>query len=149
MKLNDCIACKPPKEFQNLDILIARYWTIRLHVNQTHLASCVIVLNRHLEDLFDITSEEGEELFHLTKLLRDVIKEQFKSKLFNYVSLGNVIRHLHLQIIPRYDQDIKFDNKVFHDKNWGKNFALTEEGSLISPTIKAKIAKVIKDNLNI
>lgn len=149
MKPSDCPACKPSVEFKNLNIFAGQYWTIRLHTNQTYLASCVIVLNRHLEDLFDIRSEEKEELFHLTKMLREVIRAQFKPNLFNYVSLGNVIKHLHLQIIPRYDQSREFDNLIFHDKNWGKNYTLTPEGNLIPQATKVKIAQIIKMNLNI
>ena len=147
MMPNVCVACKPPKEFQDLDILAGQYWTIRLHVNQTYLASCVIVLNRHLEDMFNISPEEREELFHLTRSLRDVIRTQFKSNLFNYVSLGNVIKHLHLQVIPRYDHDVEFDNLKFYDHNWGKNFTLTDTDNLIPQATKVKIIKVIKDSL--
>ncbi len=145
----ECLGCRPPKEFLDLNILVSRFWTVRLHHNQTFLASCVIVLNRHLEDMFNISPEEREELFHLARSLRDVIRTQFKSNLFNYVSLGNVIKHLHLQVIPRYDHGVEFDNLKFYDHNWGKNFTLTDTGNLIPQATKAKIAKVIKDNLNI
>lgn len=93
-----------------------------LAINQRYLGKCIIRLRRHLEDFFDINEEELKEFFVITKRLRNVIKEIFGADMFNYATLGNVVRHVHLHFIPRYSKSTTFLGVTFEDENWGDNY---------------------------
>ena len=104
---------------KNLVIEGYEYWTLKLHRNQVYLGRCFVVLNRHVEDFFNISKDEANELFDISKNTRDALNKIFKPDLFNYGSFGNFIPHVHLHIIPRYSKPVVFDKKEFVDKNWG------------------------------
>ena len=42
----------------------------------------------------------------------------FQPDLFNYASLGNEIRHLHIHVVPRYKKQRIFQGIEFIDKKW-------------------------------
>lgn len=141
MKNMKCFLCQKNK---NLLIKKYKYWTVLIHLNQCYLGRCVIKLNRHIVDLFDITQKERNELFRVMKRLRNALKKLFQPDLFNYASLGNEVQHLHFHLIPRYKTERFFGNIKFLDKNWGKNCWPHGEKEL--PTsILNKLRKTIKN----
>ncbi|MCL5438382.1 MAG: HIT family protein [Patescibacteria group bacterium] len=112
--------------------------------DQYYLGRCVILLKRHLEDFFDINENELKELFKITKNLRDVVKKVFGADMFNYATLGNVERHVHLHFIPRYSKKVVFKGIAFEDKNWGKNYAPYNKNFKIPKNVLMKIKDTIK-----
>lgn len=136
-------------EFCNLKgLTIKEYknWVVHLSDDQRYLGRCIIRLRRHLEDFFDINEEELKELFEITKKLRDAIKEIFGAGMFNYATLGNVVRHVHLHFIPRYSKKVNFLGIIFEDERWGQNYAPYNKFK-ISQEIKSKIIDKIKKKL--
>lgn len=122
------------RDNKNLLIKEYNYWTLELHSNQAYLGRCLVILKRHTEDLFDITKDEAKELFDISKSTRDALVKIFKPELFNYGSLGNFVKHVHLHIIPRYSKPRLFDKIEFIDEKWGdfyypynKNFKISNE----------------------
>ncbi len=122
------------------------YWSIFIH-NQCYLGRCAVALNRHIEDLAEITLEEREELFEILKKVRDSIKKSFGANLIGYISVGNVTRHLHVHVIPRYDHEVEFEEVVFKDERWGKNHAPYDRDFKVSDEISNKIKEKILENL--
>lgn len=118
----NCEFCNLKEEFKELTIKEYKYWIVDLAINQRYLGKCIIRLRRHLEDFFDINEEELKEFFVITKRLRNVIKEIFGADMFNYATLGNVVRHVHLHFIPRYSKSTTFLGVTFEDENWGDNY---------------------------
>jgi len=138
-----CFLCEDNK---NLLIKKYKYWTIIIHPNQCYLGWCIIKLNRHIVDLFDITIKERNELFRIIRQLRKSLKDLLKPNLFNYASLGNKVRHLHVHVVPRYKNKRSFEDIKFMDKNWGRNFSPHGEQKL--PTdILDKLRELIKQKL--
>ena len=76
-----------------------------------------------------------------------MIIKLFGANLFNYASLGNDIRHLHIHFIPRYDHEVIFQNKKFKDERWNKNYSPYPEDFNISPDIIEKIKQKIGSEL--
>lgn len=142
-----CLLCFPEKKFKNLEIKKYKYWRVELRKNQNYLGWCFIILNRHVEDLMDITREEQQELFQITKRLRNVLKKLFNPDLFNYAALGNKINHTHLQVIPRYEKEIKFLGINFKDQNWGRNYSPYDQKFVVSEKVLKKIKKSIQETL--
>lgn len=127
-----CPLCNIKKE---LVIKKYKYWTLFINPNQCYLGRCKIKLNRHIIDLFDASQKERDELNKIIPKLRNALKELFNPDLFNYASLGNHIRHLHIHFIPRYRRKRKFKNIEFKDKRWGKNFTPYKEFKIPSHTL--------------
>ena len=140
--------CNPDGEYKDFVIKKFKYWRVELNCQQTYLGWCLVILNRHLEDLIDITKEEQAELFEVSKKVRDAIKESFHPDMFNYASLGNQTAHLHLRIIPRYSKPVKFGNIEFKDERWGKNYSPYNKNFKIPKEVETKIRDTIKEKLS-
>ncbi len=99
------------------------YWTAYLKKNQAYLGTTIIALNRHIPDLFSATKEEIEELQTIIVRLTGMMKELFGAKMFAYMaqsSLENL--HANIQIIPRYDQKVRFGDVTFSDPQFGRGY---------------------------
>jgi diadenosine tetraphosphate (Ap4A) HIT family hydrolase len=100
-------------EYKSFIIKKYNYWRVELSRDICHLkGKCLIILKNHKEDFFDICPKQAKEFFDIAKALRDVIKNLYGTDMFNYESLGNSIRHLHVHVTPRYKKEkaIKFPN---------------------------------------
>ncbi|MBI4054148.1 MAG: HIT family protein [Candidatus Doudnabacteria bacterium] len=122
-------------------------WVIHLSPFQCYLGWCDISLGRHLEDLFEVSSEEWKELFLVTGKLKSAVQLSFQNDIFNYSSLGNRARHLHLHVIPRYRQAKEFDGVKFTDARWGRNYSPYDKSFQIAESTKDKIIETIRKGL--
>ncbi|MDP2641460.1 MAG: HIT family protein [Candidatus Yanofskybacteria bacterium] len=104
-----CEMCDRPNKWSNWDIKEYRYWRVGLHPDQRYLGRSLIMLNRHAEDLLEMTQEERGELFQILRMLTDALTKLFSPNKFNYASLGNEMPHLHLHVIPRYASPRQFE----------------------------------------
>lgn len=121
------------------------HWTVYLHPNQCYLGRCIVVLKRaHVSDLFDIRPNEKEELFVITKVLRDILKTTFQPDLFNYAVQGNIDPQLHLHVIPRYKEPRTCAGMTFTDHNWGKNYSPYDHSFTVSDLVLNQIKMMIK-----
>ncbi len=140
----ECFLCQDNEE---LIIKKYKYWTILIHKNQCYLGRCMVKLNRHVIDLFDITEEEMSELFEITKKLRNALNELFKPDLFNYASLGNVVAHLHIHVIPRYKEKRTFRGIEFTDKRWRDNYSPYEKEFKTPTSVLNELRESIRKKL--
>ncbi|MEM0083925.1 MAG: HIT family protein [Candidatus Methanomethylicia archaeon] len=132
------------EEINKITIYEGRYWKITLNPNQYYLGRSMIILKRHLEDPLELSDDELMELISLTKTFVKVLKKIFQPDLFNYAMLGNIVRHLHLHIIPRYKTERIFEGIKFVDENWGKHYYPYPQME-IKLEILQKIVDKIKD----
>jgi len=142
-----CQKCDDPERYVGWEIKKFPLWTIYIHPNQCYLGRCFVVLNRHLEDFFDITKEESEEYFMVIKKLRDVITELFQPDLFNYAILQNNLNHVHLNFVPRYCEPRNVNGFEFKDERWGHNYSPYNKDYQISNTLLLEIRDLIKSKL--
>ncbi len=132
--------------FKGLVIKEYKNWVVHLADDQRYLGRCIIRLKRHAEDFFDIGEEESKEFFEITKKLRNAVRENFGADMFNYATLGNMVRHVHLHFIPRYSKEVNFSGVVFKDEKWGQNYAPYNKFE-ISEDVKSKIIDKIRKKL--
>jgi diadenosine tetraphosphate (Ap4A) HIT family hydrolase len=142
-----CPFCNQREEYKKLNIKDYNYWRLMLHEHQCYLGRSIISLKRHDEDIFNCTKEELEELREITIKLRNNIKSTFKADMFNYCSLGNGIRHVHLHLIPRYSKPVNFDGVVFTDERWGLNYAPHNTDFKVNNDTLLKIVEKIKSGM--
>lgn len=119
MEVN-CTFCS--REIYKITIYEGNYWRIVLNPNQYYLGRSMIILKRHLEDPLEISENELMELISLTRMFVEVLKKLFQPDLFNYAILGNIVKHIHLHVIPRYRNERFFEGMKFVDENWGKHY---------------------------
>ena len=146
IKSSNCEFCR--NEFSNTTIKEYNYWKLQLFLNQYYLGRCLLKLDRHIIDLCDLREEERQELFE--KILPEVKKaldNLFEPDLYNYSSLGNDCRHLHLHLIPRYSSKREFQGTEFKDENWNSHYMSYPENFEISETKFRKLKNKIGDQL--
>ena len=62
----------------------------------------------------------------------------------NYASLGNIARHLHVHVIPRYKSSRFFDGITFTDQRWGQNYAPYDYSFKVPETTLFKICDALE-----
>ena len=133
--------------YEQFNIKDYKYWTIQINENQYYLGRCTIWCKRNnVIDFFDMTNDELKEFFEIAKHLRNTLKRIFNPDLFNYASLCNETRHLHIHVVPRYKNSRMFLGKEFNDERWGMNYAGKEfkPDNRILFGIRDKIRKELK-----
>lgn len=98
-------------------------WELDLFTNQFYPGRSLVKYRDHKTDLNEIDAESRQELFE--KVLPDIknaLDSIFSPDLYNYASLGNDCRHLHIHIIPRYKEDREFEGVEFSDENWNSHY---------------------------
>jgi diadenosine tetraphosphate (Ap4A) HIT family hydrolase len=124
------------------DIKKYRHWTVGLNPDQAFLGRTILMLNRHEENLWSLSSEEHEELWEIGGRLEKVLRELFHPDYFNYLKIGHHIRHLHLHVVPRYQEARTFMGEEFLDERWGQTPASVSEKSLPDEIIEGLIDSI-------
>ena len=142
-----CFTCDNKKMLESFKILEGKFWHIEIHLNQCHLGRCVIVLNTHFENFTDLSDEQVSELWVFIKKIEKTIKKSFNCDLVNYTVLGNIDKHLHVHVVPRYSSPKTFSGVTFTDERFGKNYAPYDKNFQVTNGVKQKIVKKLKTNL--
>lgn len=149
-----CTYCDKIKD-QNFGDVIKEtdHWIIFLAPNQSNLGTCVVALNRHCEELSELTKEEWEEFISLVIKLERAVKESFQATLVNWGCLMNSSYlhdppdpHLHWHFIPRYRNIVKFDGLIFEDPHFG--YMKPRPPKDIDRSTRMKIIKKIKESID-
>jgi diadenosine tetraphosphate (Ap4A) HIT family hydrolase len=137
----DCVFCKA--DLSESTIFEGVYWNVLLNKEQHYLGRSFIMLKRHEENVFNLSTEEKDELWQLAKRTSDSLTELFHPDMFNYAFLMNTVRHVHLHIYPRYKEKRVFSGETFEDGRFGQNFAPYEKREL-DGMLFGKIANEMK-----
>jgi len=110
-----CFSFKP----DYLKLKEYKYWTLYLAESQLVIGWTHLVLKRHIEFYEDLTNEELVESRNAIKDIKKALAKTFKPDWFNVMQLGNMTKHLHLQLVPRYSKEVEYEGEIFIDKNYG------------------------------
>jgi diadenosine tetraphosphate (Ap4A) HIT family hydrolase len=125
-----------------------KFWTLNIHPNQCYLGRTYIWAKRDdAVDLMDATSEELLELQLIGKELKSALDSLWKPDMVNYAALGNVTRHLHMHVIPRYRESRELESITFSDDRFGKNHVPYNREFKIPESTLLKIRDNIKKKL--
>lgn len=80
-----------------------------LDPNQTYRGHVVVVVKGHHEDIGSMPAELGASLYAEMIRVASAVRRAVNADHMNYLSLGNVVRHVHWHIYPRHRDD----------PNWG------------------------------
>jgi diadenosine tetraphosphate (Ap4A) HIT family hydrolase len=136
----------PENKFYEGFIKKYKYWTFEISYRQHTLGSFLIILNRKAERISGLTKEELASLGEIMKIAEEAVDKTFKPDRYNYLQLGNGVKHLHFHGIPRYETERVFDNEKYIDKSFGLPPTWSYEN--VPHELVAKINTAISYNLN-
>jgi diadenosine tetraphosphate (Ap4A) HIT family hydrolase len=117
-----------------------------LNNNQNLLGKTMLVLNRHLESVADLTVDEWAELHALIQRAAAALSAAFGCDHFNYAFLQNQDRHVHMHVVPRYSSERIAVGRTFLDSSWPDHYVVGEVVTL-SDSDLAGIAATIGSEL--
>jgi len=116
-KPKGCIFCsirRQRKDRQNLIFIRRRHTYGVLNIFPYNNGHCLIIPNRHINDLRKLKAEEKAELYSLVDLTQDLLERSIRPEGYNIgVNCGRVAGagfpgHIHVHIVPRWRGDVNF-----------------------------------------
>lgn len=103
-----------------------------LDISQATKGHTLIVTKKHYENLFDLPTEEAVNIIKAAKIVEEKLKNKLNISNINLLNnngelAGQVVKHYHLHLIPRYEENdiiIKFNE---HEINYDELKLLCEE----------------------
>ncbi len=136
-------------DYNALKIEDFEYWSLYLNEYQCYLGRVYIVAKRKdAMDFLEMTQNETLEFFEIAKKTKKVLSDLFQPDLMNYASLGNIFKHLHVHLVPRYKAKRVFNGIEFEDVRWGQNYAPYNQEFKLSLPILIEIKEKIKNHLD-
>jgi histidine triad (HIT) family protein len=105
----------------------------------------IVIPNRHVENLYDITDEELSEVYRIVKRVAIAIRSSYENcsgtstRQHNEPSGNQDVWHFHTHVFPRYEDDKLYQN---HDT---KNFVEPRERKVYADLLKAYFRKPAGD----
>ena len=88
--------------------------TLYLDRNQTYRGQCVLIFDpRHVEGLETLSPAEFDAFAQDLRVAARALTTVCNPDLMNYASLGNIIRHLHWHLVPRYRSDPRWGGPIY------------------------------------
>lgn len=146
--VQDCIFCN--KEYENYTVKKYDHWDLQLFGDSQYFIgrSVIVFRDAHIEDICDATDAALLELLnHIIPDLKGALESLFSPDLYNYASLGNDARHLHIHVIPRYKTPVQFDKRTFEDEFWNRDYALNDNQRMLNEETMTYLQWEIKNNL--
>jgi diadenosine tetraphosphate (Ap4A) HIT family hydrolase len=86
-----------------------------------------IITQKHVKEFSELTDEEAVELTLLTKKIEQIMIKTLRPDKINIASLGNMVPHLHIHVIPRFKNDPWWPNAVFCEKIRNSDYPINEK----------------------
>lgn len=148
MNKDNCLFCN--NSFKYASIKKYNHWDWQLFVDdQYYIGRCVIVLRgRHVSNINNINIDERNELFEtVLPDVNDGLDNTFSPDLYNYSSLGNDCRHVHIHVIPRYKKPVEYDGEIYKDEFWNQTYSQDYKRIKFNNEELKDLIEVIKSNM--
>jgi len=84
-----------------------------------------VITQKHVKEFSDLSDEEAINLTLLVKKIEKIMINTLNPDKINIASLGNVVPHMHVHIIPRYKNDPWWEGATFCEKKRDFNYPTT------------------------
>lgn len=137
-------------DYEKLKIKSYKHWDLYLHDSQCYLGRTFLKLKNEegLEDFIDISPEQREEFFFISKSIKKALKSLFNPDKMNYAALSNTSPVIHVHLIPRYKEPRTFLSHTFTDTRWGKNYAPYDKSYALNEETLFEIRDALLEKLN-
>lgn len=95
-----------------------KHWLIVTRPVQVTLGSCVVLLKRRVERIYDLTRSESLDMRRAVRLFELIGADAFRPIHFNYVFSMQSEAALHFHAIPRYDSPRLLRKSEWIDDCW-------------------------------
>lgn len=101
---NNCPYCTKNEKHMSSLIKICQLnvSTLYLLKEQTYKGRCIVVLNWHMTELFDLENEIMHLFAEDVSRAAKAISKAFQPQKINYAVYGDLVPHLHFHLVPKY-----------------------------------------------
>ena len=105
-----CMYCERDARQSELMYPVKEYElaTVFLHRNTVYPGRCILAMNRHVRTMTDLSDEERDAFFAIATSVARAIEAVFSPDQINYLMLGDIRPHLHLHLVPKYENGADF-----------------------------------------
>lgn len=122
--MSTCFYCEQGEKLNSLMIPVCdlSYAKVYLNRDQKHPGRCILQLNDHKTEYFQMSEAERIGFASDISILSQAIYEVYQPQKLNYATFGDLVPHLHIHMVPKYEGQL----------NWGGPFDDTLEKVLLS-----------------
>ena len=133
--MSDCHYCIKGEPMDKIGIHIAplSVSTLYLFREQSHPGRAIVAFNEHVDDLLDLDDARRNAFFADVAKAAGAIRRAFAPDKINYAAFGDLCRHLHFHLVPKYRDGFE----------WGGTFAMNPERTLLSDAECQQVADKI------
>ncbi len=135
----NCFYCEDGEKRRSLMIEICSLSvsTVYLNRDQKHKGRCVLKFKDHKTDLSALTQDENTAFFSDLRKVSQALNELFHPAKINYAIYGDLVPHLHVHIVPKYENGLQ----------WGGPFTDDIPKQTLSDDEYLKLVDAIKEKL--
>lgn len=111
--------------------------TLYLFREQSHPGRVIVAYKEHVDDLMDLADEERNAFFADVARAARAVKKAFNPDKINYAAFGDLLRHLHFHLVPKYKDEFE----------WGGTFVMNPEKKPLNNAECAEAVARIRDAL--
>lgn len=115
-------------------------WTAALNRNQNLLGKVMLVVNRPVERVTELTADEWADIHSEIRRVTAALITAFQPDHFNYAFLQNQDRQVHLHVIPRYAGPRTFAGLTFTDPDYPDHYAVPAPARVLEPGPQGALA---------
>ena len=124
-KKDKCVFCgigRSKKDKQHFIFLRSDHSFAVLNIYPFNGGHCMVIPNRHVDDISLLTAEEMKDLMDLLVKTKNLLAKAIEPHGFNIgINIGHVAgagipQHLHIHIVPRWKGDVNFMPAIFDTK---------------------------------
>jgi diadenosine tetraphosphate (Ap4A) HIT family hydrolase len=137
MKVDNCRYCGKETDIAEIvaDLEVS---TLYLTKDQTYKGRCILALNDHKTELFQLGTDELPAFSRDMARAAKALYEVFKPGKINYAAFGDTYPHIHFHLVPKYEGG----------PDWGRQFNLPlSETGLASKAELEQLIQAIKSSL--
>lgn len=82
--------------------------TLYLFRDQSHKGRCVLALNDHKKEIFELTDAQRAGIINDVSKVAEAIQKLWGCNKINIGSFGDTNPHLHFHIVPKYEGQLDF-----------------------------------------
>lgn len=142
MKHDDCLFCKIiDGELPSAKVYEDEHVYAFMDISQVTTGHTLVVPKVHTRDIYETPPEIASELFSRVPKIAQAIKEVYQPKGMNLLNNNEIfadqsVFHLHIHLIPRYDENDGFASKWITRNNLFSQDELQDIAKNISNAIK-------------
>ncbi len=86
-----------------------------------------VITQKHIKEFSELSDDEAVEIMITVKKIEKTMLEFLNPDKINIASLGNMVPHLHIHIIPRYQNDPWWPGATFCERKRNFNYPPFDE----------------------